>query len=282
MLHAPSVEDARSRCQTRARESARRIERRSRPRQSRDPARRGASGRACCRRSRRSRPSRCASPRATGSSAACTTRKRCARSSTPRRGRRRSRSRACPAATDWASLRYRPVVADRRVSCAQRQILIDNKVHDGPRRLSRRDAARARRRPRRARRSRLDRAGRVASDAARRAAARGRRQRCAGASRFRPPAISSSSPKPRRGPVWQNLDPARFAAATGVAVLPVVIERRRRRCRDDGLVRDWPAPDFGIDTHRIYMVQWYAFALARRGPVALVQPAARSAAGRDG
>jgi cytochrome oxidase assembly protein ShyY1 len=30
---------------------------------------------------------------------------------------------------------------------------------------------------------------------------------------------------------------------------------------DDGLVRAWPAPDFGIDTHRIYMVQWYAFAL---------------------
>jgi len=30
---------------------------------------------------------------------------------------------------------------------------------------------------------------------------------------------------------------------------------------DDGLVRDWPAPDFGIEKHQIYMVQWYAFAV---------------------
>ena len=34
---------------------------------------------------------------------------------------------------------------------------------------------------------------------------------------------------------------------------------------DDGLLRDWPAPDFGIETHRIYMVQWYAFALLAAG-----------------
>jgi len=43
-------------------------------------------------------------------------------------------------------------------------------------------------------------------------------------------------------------------------------------------VRDWPAPDFGVEKHRIYMFQWYAFAalalvlwlalnLRRRGPV---------------
>jgi surfeit locus 1 family protein len=34
---------------------------------------------------------------------------------------------------------------------------------------------------------------------------------------------------------------------------------------DDGLLRDWPAPDFGVATHRIYMVQWYAFALLAAG-----------------
>ena len=28
----------------------------------------------------------------------------------------------------------------------------------------------------------------------------------------------------------------------------------------DVLVRAWPEPDFGVDTHRIYMVQWLAFA----------------------
>jgi surfeit locus 1 family protein len=62
---------------------------------------------------------------------------------------------------------------------------------------------------------------------------------------------------PPQGVVWQNLDPAKFAAATGLAVLPIVVEATEG---DDGLVRDWPRPDAGTDKHRIYMVQWYAFA----------------------
>ena len=63
------------------------------------------------------------------------------------------------------------------------------------------------------------------------------------------------------GPVRQNLDPARFAAETGLDVLPAVVEATEAPIPDDGLARAWPAPDFGIDTHRIYMMQWYAFAL---------------------
>lgn len=63
------------------------------------------------------------------------------------------------------------------------------------------------------------------------------------------------------GQVWQNLDPMRFAAATGINVLPAIMEATAPSEPDDGLVRHWPAPDFGIDTHRIYMMQWYAFAL---------------------
>jgi surfeit locus 1 family protein len=63
------------------------------------------------------------------------------------------------------------------------------------------------------------------------------------------------------GQVRQNLDPARFAAETGLAVLPAILEATDAPVPDDGLVRAWPAPDFGIDTHRIYMMQWYAFAL---------------------
>lgn len=58
--------------------------------------------------------------------------------------------------------------------------------------------------------------------------------------------------------VWQNLDPARFAAATGVPVLPIVIEQVDGPA--DGLVREWPRPDAGAEQHRIYMMQWYAFA----------------------
>ncbi len=62
---------------------------------------------------------------------------------------------------------------------------------------------------------------------------------------------------PPQGVVWQNLDPARYSAATGLAVLPIVVEAT---AGDDGLVRDWPRPDAGTEKHRIYMLQWYAFA----------------------
>lgn len=62
-----------------------------------------------------------------------------------------------------------------------------------------------------------------------------------------------------QGGVWQNLDPVRFAAATGLPVLPLVIEQVEGPA--DGLVRDWARPDAGTDKHRIYMMQWYAFAV---------------------
>ena len=62
------------------------------------------------------------------------------------------------------------------------------------------------------------------------------------------------------GAVWQNLDPARFAQATGVAVLPAVVEQTVDAGAGDALAREWPAPDFGGEKHRIYMLQWYAFA----------------------
>ena len=114
-------------------------------------------------------------------------------------------------------------------------------------------------------------------------AAAGRRvSRSQGRLAVPPAAISSSSRDAPTGPVWQNLDPARFAAATGVAVLPVVIEAdRARRCADDGLVRDWPAPDFGVEKHRIYMMQWYAFAALAVGAVARAS-IFRGAASTDG
>lgn len=67
------------------------------------------------------------------------------------------------------------------------------------------------------------------------------------------------------GAVWQNLDPARVAQASGLPLLPVVIEQDAGSAPDDGLVRAWPAPDFGVDTHRIYMVQWYSFAALAAG-----------------
>ena len=62
------------------------------------------------------------------------------------------------------------------------------------------------------------------------------------------------------GALWQNLDIARIAAATGLDLLPIVIEQDEAGAPRDGLVRDWPPPDFGIERHRSYMLQWYSFA----------------------
>jgi surfeit locus 1 family protein len=71
------------------------------------------------------------------------------------------------------------------------------------------------------------------------------------------------------GGVWQNLDPPRFTAATGLPVLPIVLEQTAPVAgpagANDRLVRNWPAPDFGIDKHRIYMMQWYLFAATAAG-----------------
>ena len=67
------------------------------------------------------------------------------------------------------------------------------------------------------------------------------------------------------GPLWQNLDPVRFAEVTGVPVLPIVIEQDENDGTGDGLARHWPAPDLGSDQHRSYMVQWYLFAATALG-----------------
>ena len=66
------------------------------------------------------------------------------------------------------------------------------------------------------------------------------------------------------GPLWQHIDPARFASATGVGVLPIVVEALDSP-GEDGLARDWPLPDVGIEKHLGYMVQWYAFAAMAAG-----------------
>jgi len=61
------------------------------------------------------------------------------------------------------------------------------------------------------------------------------------------------------GALWQNLDIARVAAATGLDLLPLVIEQGEP-APADGLVREWAAPDLGIERNLSYMVQWYSFA----------------------
>jgi surfeit locus 1 family protein len=61
------------------------------------------------------------------------------------------------------------------------------------------------------------------------------------------------------GPVRQNLDIDRIAATTRLPLLPFIVEQTGDA--RDGLVRDWPPPDLGIEQHRSYMLQWYSLAL---------------------
>jgi len=157
---------------------------------------------------------------------------------------------------DWNAWRFRVVDVSGRFDAA-RQILIDNRVHDG-------------------------RAGYhvvtplLLDDG--RAVLVNRGFAPAGATRAERPAAAPPTgavrvqgrinPSPSRylelgetkpsGNLWQNLDPVRFAAHSGLPVLPIVLEQVDGPA--DGLVRDWPKPDTGIDKHRIYMMQWYAFA----------------------
>jgi surfeit locus 1 family protein len=60
------------------------------------------------------------------------------------------------------------------------------------------------------------------------------------------------------GTVRENLDIARIAASSGLTLAPFVVEQTSEA--GDGLVRNWPAPDFGADQHQSYMIQWYSFA----------------------
>jgi surfeit locus 1 family protein len=60
------------------------------------------------------------------------------------------------------------------------------------------------------------------------------------------------------GKVRQSLDIAAFAAETGLALEPRVIEQHS--ATDDGLLREWPRPDAGIEKHESYALQWYSLA----------------------
>jgi surfeit locus 1 family protein len=62
------------------------------------------------------------------------------------------------------------------------------------------------------------------------------------------------------GTLRQNLDIERIAAASGLTLLPFVVEQTEPVAPPDELLRDWPPPDFGIERHLAYMMQWYSLA----------------------
>jgi len=58
--------------------------------------------------------------------------------------------------------------------------------------------------------------------------------------------------------IRQNADLRALAAEFGTPLLPLVVEQHSDT--GDGLLRDWPAPDLGVERHFGYAFQWFGLA----------------------
>jgi surfeit locus 1 family protein len=58
--------------------------------------------------------------------------------------------------------------------------------------------------------------------------------------------------------VRQGIELEQFAAQTGLRLRPFFLEQHSPA--DDGLLRDWPRADAGVEKHQSYSLQWYSFA----------------------
>lgn len=57
------------------------------------------------------------------------------------------------------------------------------------------------------------------------------------------------------GPIRQNLDLAQYRVQTGLALLPITVQQAGSA--SEGLLRDWPAVNMGVDKHYGYAFQWF-------------------------
>lgn len=60
------------------------------------------------------------------------------------------------------------------------------------------------------------------------------------------------------GRVRHDVDLSAFAAETGLALQPFLIEQHSET--EDGLLREWPRPESGAAKHEMYALQWYSLA----------------------
>ena len=72
------------------------------------------------------------------------------------------------------------------------------------------------------------------------------------------PRVLAAGSGPPEGRVWQGLAFDEFARWSALELQPVFLEQHSVAA--DGLVRDWPARDFGIEKHLGYAMQWYLIA----------------------
>jgi surfeit locus 1 family protein len=67
--------------------------------------------------------------------------------------------------------------------------------------------------------------------------------------------LRAGTDEPRR---WQNWSIERARERWGERVLPFALQQTG--AATDGLVREWPRPDAGVDKHLGYALQWFCFA----------------------
>lgn len=79
-----------------------------------------------------------------------------------------------------------------------------------------------------------------------------------GSIRWPEPAPFTLAAEAGDGPLWQFIDLEPYRDWSGVPVRDWIVQQTS--ASDDGLIRDWPRPDSGIDRHRGYALQWYSFA----------------------
>jgi len=152
-----------------------------------------------------------------------------------------------PDTRDWDAWRFRPVLASGTFD-ASHQVLLDNRIHEGrPGFLVVTPLVLAD-----GRTVLVDR-GWVAAGATRDALPSmpppTGTVTIAGRVNQPPASYLELSTETARGPVWQNLNLARYEDATGLRVLPVVVEQTSATDEKDKLVRDRPAPDLGVERY---------------------------------
>jgi surfeit locus 1 family protein len=79
-----------------------------------------------------------------------------------------------------------------------------------------------------------------------------------------PPPSKLYEPGPSAsGLIRQNIDLAQFHVETGLTLLPVTLQQTG--AAGDGLQRDWPAVNLGIEKNQGYAFQWFAMSVLIAG-----------------
>jgi len=80
------------------------------------------------------------------------------------------------------------------------------------------------------------------------------------AGRIAPPPSKLYEPgTPAVSAIRQNLDVVQFSRETGLALLPVTL--LQTGAASEGLLREWPAINLGVEKHYGYAAQWFGIAL---------------------